>query len=97
MQAPHGSDPMPVDARDRQVRQSFASRSAKADAVARSIPGDAPMMTTTLCGQRSTVDWATEDGRAVTLTVTAMIGSLQDTSVSGARGGIVDAALCAGR
>ncbi|GAA3932869.1 serine hydrolase domain-containing protein [Actinoplanes auranticolor] len=45
----------------------------------------------------STLDWATDDGRAVTLTVTAMTGSLRDSSVSGARGGIVDAALCAGR
>lgn len=42
----------------------------------------------------STIDWATDDGRAVTLTVTALTGSLRDKSVSATRYELVDAALC---
>jgi D-alanyl-D-alanine carboxypeptidase len=45
----------------------------------------------------STVDWATDDGRAVTLTVTAMTGSLADKSASAERNDVVDAALCGRR
>ncbi|PSL56990.1 D-alanyl-D-alanine carboxypeptidase [Saccharothrix carnea] len=43
----------------------------------------------------STVNAATDDGRAATLVVTSLNGSVKDESVAADRGALVDAALCA--
>jgi D-alanyl-D-alanine carboxypeptidase len=43
----------------------------------------------------STVNAATDDGRAATLTVTSLNGSVNDDSVAADRGALIDAALCA--
>jgi len=43
----------------------------------------------------STANGATEDGRAATLTVTSLTGSVTDKSVAAERAALVDAALCA--
>ncbi|MEV0135778.1 serine hydrolase domain-containing protein [Dactylosporangium sp. NPDC050688] len=42
----------------------------------------------------STANGATDDGRAVTLVVTSLTGSVKDKSVAAERGALVDAALC---
>lgn len=43
----------------------------------------------------STVNAATDDGRAATVVVTSLTGSVKDESVAADRGALVDAALCA--
>ncbi|MCG8923225.1 serine hydrolase [Lentzea sp. CC55] len=43
----------------------------------------------------STLNAATDDGRAATLTVTSLTGSVTDKSVAADRGALIDAALCA--
>lgn len=43
----------------------------------------------------ATVNAATDDGRAATLVVTSLTGSVKDGSVAADRGALVDAALCA--
>ena len=44
----------------------------------------------------STTNGATDDGRAATLTVTSLTGSVTDKSVAAERAALVDAALCTG-